>query len=182
MAVNDLQGPDVRLIERTPLRGDSQALAQILPALSPETWAFHIDYVWSPTARLQQWSDHAEEGPAEIGIVHTGYAVPDAGAIGDVSDSLGFSTTFSYVSEPGDLVQIGLELVKFFKRVPQNAPAVVSVDSISLMLQYASVDDVCRFVDRSQDIIAARDAVARYYFTPEAHDSETVERIRSRFS
>ncbi|SDX92417.1 DUF7504 family protein [Halobellus clavatus] len=182
MAQPELDGPDVDLVEREPLPNDPQAFPAILPPISHETRVLHLDYVCSPTTRLQQWRDSTATTPAKIGIVHTGYAVPDPHPVTDLSESADVSTDFTYVSEPGDLCQLGLELVKFFEASPAESPAVVCVDSLSVMLQYASVKDVCQFIAQCGACLDAHDAIARFKFKPAVHDDETVERIRARIS
>ena len=160
MAQPELDGPDVDLVEREPLPNDPQAFPAILPPISHETRVLHLDYVCSPTTRLQQWRDSTAPTPAKIGIVHTGYAVPDPHPVTDLSESADVSTDFTYVSEPGDLC----------------------VDSLSVMLQYASVKDVCQFIAQCGACLDAHDAIARFKFKPAVHDDETVERIRARIS
>ncbi|WP_147435629.1 hypothetical protein [Halobellus sp. Atlit-38R] len=153
---------------------------QTLPKLNPEARILHIDYVWAPKARLRYWDDELAEGPAEIGIVHTGYGLPDAQSIENYGESLGVKTTFTYVAQPGDLSRIGLELVKFLDRVSaEEAQVVVCVDSLSLMLQYASGDTVMNFLTELYNKLEYYDALGRIYFTPLAHSQQVVESIRA---
>ena len=178
----ELDDSNVDFVEREPLPDDAQAFPATLPPIPHETRVLHLDYVWSPTARLEQWRDSAATTPTEIEIVHTGYAVPDSEAVTDFGESADLATDLTYVSEPGNLSLLGLELVKFLEGSPAEEPAVVCVDSLSLMLRYASVDDVCQFVDQCCELMDAHEAITRFQFTPEAHDKETIERIQAQVS
>ena len=175
-------GPDIDLIEQETVSDPAETVISTLPSVPADAHVLHIDYVYSPQARLQQWYEGDSDRVSEVAIVHTGYAVDDAQTIERFGESTGLTTRFTYVENPGDLTQVGLQLTKSFDRTdPDSRPAVVCVDSLSLMLQYASVDAVSSFVTESLRLITEHEATARFTLKPAVHDPDTLERLRSLF-
>jgi hypothetical protein len=170
---------DVRIVERPVITSATDPVFSPPSSLEPDTHVLHLDCVFSPQARLQHWAETDVDRLAEVAIVHTGYAVDDATAVEAAGESLGIPTRFTYVGNPGDLSQVGLELVKFCDRTPTDDPTIVYVDSVSLLLQYSSVDAVVSFLERCLELFEQHDVSARLFLTPAVHDPETVKRLRS---
>lgn len=170
----------IELINREPITQNNHDLTDTLPDLPTTTCVLHIDYVYPPQARIQAWSEMESETPAEVGIIHTGYAVDDVQAIEQFGAEQNIQTSCTHITHPNDIEQIGLELVKYLsQKNTETDLMVVYFDSISLVLQYVSTKVVTKFIVECRNQIEDHDALGRFFFTPQAHNTDTVAQIQS---
>lgn len=172
---------DTRLVERGLYRQDDSAFIDSFPEPPRDTRVLHVDYIYSPSERLELWEKQNSDLIKEITFLCIGYNIKDGKTYTskEISSS---KITQTRISNPDDVQGIGIEITKFLTHTDDRTyPEIIFLDSISVMLQYVSLDTLVRFIQECLTTLDRCDAGGRFYFTPAAHDRETVNVIESLF-
>jgi hypothetical protein len=124
-----------------------------------------------------RWYDHWVEvlgdPPAAAAVVTT----PDSFA-GDPPDGVAVET----VSSPADATGIGMQVTKYLNDwQDDDAAVVVSLDSLTLVLQYVSVETLYRFLHVLTGRLDAVGATGLFFLDPTTQDETTVNTLKTLF-
>ena len=90
--------------------------------------------------------------------------------------------TMKVVDDPGDLTRLGITISNVLSSWQDNEQqTLVCFDSVSILLQYAELQRVFRFIHVLQGRLGNVGARTHYHLNPEAHDTQTEATIRSLF-
>ncbi|WP_144906537.1 MULTISPECIES: DUF7504 family protein [Halobellus] len=180
--MEDDSSNEIRLVERGQFRKDKSTVFTSLPQLPANTRVLHLDYLYPPHERLEQWQDQDDISIEEITILYAGYHQQQQGVVEKYGKSIGCETSFSHISNPKDIERAGLEITKFLDR--QNSeeyPTLITVDSLSVMLQYVSLNSVVQFTRHCISLFEQNETIGRFYISPQTHTEETNNTIQSLF-
>ena len=176
---------DIEELHRTDLTGASSVL--VLAPLSPwGTQAYvHalsarcltttnlavVTYTQPPELWLTDWERHADQYPAEIVFIHGG---PTAGEKSQL-DGVAIATERVSPAEPMEIISAVTRTMDTWK--DSDAQAVVSVQTLTVLLEYVDFDTAFRYLHVL--IHRIRGAGARGYFQmdPSIHEPETINTL-----
>lgn len=143
-----------------------------------------VSFTQSPTDRLDRWRAYAGgQTPAAVGIVAVDDRRPShpERPTGDLTLN-GAPIDVEFVSSPGNLTSIGIEVVGFLDAwANSQEPIAVCVHSLTPLLQYVDLKQAYKFLHVFTGRVTAAEAVAHYHMDPTAHDDQTVNTIKSLF-
>lgn len=91
-------------------------------------------------------------------------------------------TAVQVVDDPGDLTRLGITISNELSSWQDNHnQTLVCFDSVSILLQYAELQRVFRFIHVLQGRLGNIGARTHYHLNPEAHDSQTEATMQSLF-
>lgn len=161
----------VLLLEDGGSDATNRLCGELLAVEDPEsTRLLFVTFVDPPAARLDVWDAAADERPAEVaavgmeGIGPTGADGVDVRTIGD----------------PGNLTRLGVAITEALAEFEGDGP-VVCFHSLSVLLQYAPLEQVFQFLSVLNSHLDAADAVAHFHFDPATHDERTLATLRPLF-
>jgi len=126
-----------------------------------------VTLVDTPSSRLAVWDGTADERPAAtVAVAMAGNGVADAGEF-DVR-------TFS---DPANLTRLGVRITEALADLDGDRLA-VCFHSLSVLLQYAPVEQVFQFLSVLKAHLDAADAAAHFHLDPASHDERTVAALR----
>jgi hypothetical protein len=173
---------EIRLVERGQFRKNKSTESTSLPQLPANTRVLHLDYLYPPQERLEQWQDQDDESIDEITILYAGYRQQQSEAVEKYGKSIGYETSFSHISNPKNIERAGLEITKFLDREDSGEyPTLITVDSLSVMLQYVSLNSVVQFTRHCIYLFEQNETIGRFYISPQTHTEETNNTIQSLF-
>ncbi len=82
---------------------------------------------------------------------------------------------------PGDLTGIGIQSSEFLTRWRDEEGPTVVFDSLTVLLQYTSVDTAFQFLHVFTSRVRDADGRGYYYLNPTAHDDKTVATLKQLF-
>ncbi|MFB6281147.1 MAG: hypothetical protein ABEH40_03915 [Haloferacaceae archaeon] len=137
-----------------------------------ETRLLFVTLVDSPEKRMRAWDAAADRRPAEA------VAVGMAGARNgpDGPDGVDVRT----VSDPANLTRLGVVITGALADLDGEGPS-VCFHSLSVLLQYAPVEQVFRFLSVLNTHLDAAGAAAHFHFDPSIHDDRTLATLRPLF-
>lgn len=141
-----------------------------------------VSYTKSPDAQLRRWRAHAEQRPANLGIVSVEDSTRSAAAAsagGDATGPEGREGPIETVSNPNDLTGLGIRITEFLDRWDDDQPMVVCFDSLTALLQYVDLETAYEFLHIITGRLAAIGARSHFHMDPGAHDDRTVESVVS---
>ena len=168
---------------------DSEARASyygtLLPAEPSDLRVLAIEYTRGPDGWLDDWRTHVGEPPAETAIVSVNDGTRSAAATGvgsTVYEGDGTGRAISVVESPDDLTGLGITIGGHLKRWGEDiGPAVVTLDSLTVLLQYVDLKRAFRFLHVVVNRVEGAGAVGHYHMDPAAHDERTVATLASVF-
>lgn len=166
--------PDsVLLLEDAQSGAADRLCGELLTVAAPdETGLLIVSLVQSPGARLAVWDDAAAERPAKTVVVTV------ANGVGDAAD--GTAIDVRMLPDPSNLTRLGVTLTESLAALEGTRP-VVCFHSLTVLLQYADLKRVFRFLSVLQSHLKAADARAHFHLNPGSHDGQTVATLRHLF-
>lgn len=139
----------------------------------------HVLYVESPVARYEVVEEALPHHPAETAVVTVGSAGPVAGRGPEPPHN---DYHVESVPDPGDLTGLGMALQDCLRAWQGDRYDVgLCFDSLSILLQYADIERVYRFLHVLTRRLETVDASAHFHLDPAAHDERTVARLSALF-
>ena len=134
-----------------------------LPVDPSERTVLAVEYSRSPGQYLAEWERHRGAVPERCGIVDVGEpgATADAGSVGGAK--------VARIESPGDLTGIGMKVGDFLDTYG-GADTVLTLDSLTVLLQYVGLERAFRFLNTIASQVRQVGAVAHYHADPNAHD------------
>jgi len=143
----------------------------------------HVDYVRSPEWRLRQWSSADRPQLERLGILRVGWRGNAVRPVERLGSTLDVDVDVRTVEEPGNLTGVGLRLIQLLERLADGpGSTVVCVHSLSVMLQFVSLARLAKFIPACNEQFERFGARGHFHLDPDAHDDETVERLRGCFT
>ena len=104
-------------------------------------------------------------------------------AVGPAADGVGSreSAAVRAVPDPADLTGVGMAATEWTRGRDPDRPAVVCVDSLSTILQYADAERAFRFLHALLGQFRTAGVDAHVHMDPAAHDDRTVGQFRQLF-
>jgi len=161
---------------------DGRNCAELLrPGATAETNVLWVSYTKSPDQQLRRWREHADDRPAEMGMVSVEDSTRSVAADSGGGASLpGPDAPVETVTSPNDLTGLGIRITEYLSDWEENDNrTVVCFDSLTALLQYVELDTAYEFLHIITGRMASMDAFAHFHMDPEAHDEQTVEIITS---
>lgn len=174
---SDLSGGTNILCLTPSLGGRGQCLEALLPSTPAITNALTITYTRSTEQVISEWRDRVADLPACFGVIDIGGTARSQAASPAVAESYSVAT-----ESPRDLTGLGITVSQYLEEWSGNGnQTVVCFDSLTALLQYASVDRVFRFLHVFTRRVQVVDAVAHYHLDPDAHATEDMAALKSLF-
>ncbi|WP_435183840.1 DUF7504 family protein [Halobellus sp. EA9] len=129
-----------------------------------------VDFSTPPSGWYDEWTDVVDGGPANAAVITT----PDLADADDASEAVSVET----VASPSNLTGVG---VKFTPYLNEWSHPVVTVESLTVLLQYAGPQIVYRFLHVLTSRLRAADACGQFFFDSTAQDDQTVELLKTLF-
>ena len=167
------------------LDGDARAsyYDTFLPAAPADLRVLAVEYTRGPDGWLGEWRRHVGNSPAETAIVsvNDGTRSASAGVDPTVYQGDGTGCAVSVVESPDDLTGLGITVGGHLKRWEDAGPTLVTVDSLTVLLQYVDLKRAFRFLHVLVNRVKAAGAAGHYHMDPAAHDEQTVATLASVF-
>lgn len=164
-------------------RGEESCLHFFGSGSLAETNVLFVSLTRSADDRLELLRRHAEGFPANVGIVtatdqFTAATTTSGSEEGDGSGGVSVRT----VSDPSDLPKLGVTISRLVNDwEDEGRETIVCFHSLSVLLQYADLQRVFRFLHILKDRLASVDATTHYHMDSMAHDQQTVATLRQLF-
>lgn len=177
---DELEGVNNTLLLAPSFVGDEEGtcIDLLRPGSAAAQNVLLVSYTKSPDAQLRRWQTHADQQPANLGIVSVEDSTRSVAAANS-GDALGPAGPVETVSNPNDLTGLGIRITEFLTRWGDDHRTVVCVDSLTAMLQYVDLETAYEFLHIVTGRFAALDAQAHFHMDPGAHDEQTVESVLS---
>jgi hypothetical protein len=155
----------------------------LLPVDPTDLRVLAVEYTRGPDGWLDEWREHVGRPPAETAIVSVDDGTRSTAAVGPtVYEGDGTGTAVSVVESPDDLTGLGITVGGHLERWESDpGPTLVTMDSLTVLLQYVDVKRVFRFLHVLVNRVKRADAVGHYHMDPAAHDEQTVATLASVF-
>lgn len=166
------------LVEAPSLSGerDQHCLDSLAAGPLDQLDVLRVTYSGDPTALIEQWREAVGALPARTGIVVVGGSPNVAGE--GVSDIGNVAVT---TANPNDLTGLGMRLNSYINDVDPDHQLVVCVDSLTELLQFVDVQAAFKFLHMFTGQLREADAIAHFHIDPEAHEPQTVSRLKPAF-
>lgn len=143
-----------------------------------------LSFTRSPSECWTEWHRHAEASPADAVVVDVDSSTQSLSTETNDEFERDPTLTIEKVPTPTDMTKIGTRLTEHLTTWAEESPdrqSVVCLDSMTVLLQYTSVEQTYRFLDAVTDKVAATDAIGHYHMDPSAADRETVRTLLGAF-
>lgn len=158
-----------------------QSLYEVLSGSPPsETNLLVISYQNAPDDWIADWQTHVGTAPADFGFIHVGEttrsaAAPTAGT--SIEASPQFVTA---IGDPTDLTGLGIQISQYLEQwAGTDRQITVYFDSLTVLLQFAELDRIYRFLHVLAGRIKSVEGHAYYRLDPDAHDPQTISTIQN---
>ncbi|WP_449271828.1 DUF7504 family protein [Haloplanus rallus] len=137
----------------------------------------------SPVRWLDDW-----EAMPDTDIDRATFVVDDATSwvAGDPRDRLDAAASpdtdvrVRTLASPGNLTDVGVTLTEVLERQPAG-PTLLCFQSLTVLLQYAPLDEVYQFLHTLETHVERTDTAAHFHLHEGAHDEEAVDTLRPVF-
>lgn len=182
----------VRLQTGSPMDDDQTArcIDQLTPNRPAETAVLAVTLTDSPDSWLRRYRQRSDALPSRIGLIVAGGHARSTSAVGG-SDGWRLPPTESIsvtmVDDPGDLTAIGIKINEFLEQWDLEANTAddprlkVCFDSLTVLLQYADVERVFRFLHVLSSRLAEENVQAHFHLDPSTQDEQTLKLLGSLF-
>lgn len=153
--------------------GSDSTCKRLLVGDSGPVHLLGICFSTPPTRWYDGWTDLLGEPPAAAAVVTTPDSFGD-----DTPDGVAVET----VSSPADVTGIGMRATKYLDGwAEDDATVVVSLDSLTLVLQYVSLETLYRFLHVLTGRLDAVGAKGLFFLDPSTQDAKTVNTLKTLF-
>lgn len=126
-----------------------------------------------PSARIEEFRDHADESPAHSAVI----TVSEGGTALD-SSSLPYDPRVEVVTNPNDLTGLGIAITECLREWEDDAhPTQVCFDSLTSLLQYVEFQTAYEFLHVVSGRTYEMGATIHVHLDPGAHDERTIESV-----
>jgi len=152
----------------------------LTPDGSTDVHALSVLFTQSPGDHVDAWQRIAGAYPTRMRIVAVDAdARSDRAAEAADADA---ERAVERVGSPHNLTRLGIRVADCLDEwAGATETVVVCFQSLTTLLQYVDVESAVAFLDVVAERCAATDAVAHYHLDPQAHDDETIDRLRELF-
>jgi len=152
---------------------------ELLAAAPPETLdVLRVTYSRDVDELVDEWLDAHGALPARTGIVRVGDGATLTGADPEAADLDGVAVT---TANPNDVTGLGMRLNNYLGDHDPDLQLVVCFDSLTQLLQFTDVESAFKFVHMFTGQLRDIGAVAHFHMDPDAHDTQTVSRLKPAF-
>lgn len=139
-----------------------------------------VAYDTTPDRTLEAWRSHAGGTPTRCTIVDVGNGGPVDDPVDAGPKNAAGPVAIEAVDRPDDLTGLAIRIGEYL-RERGNEETIVTFDTLTVLLQYVSLERAFRFLHVLVDRIRQAGASAYYRLDPAAHDERTIATIRSLF-
>jgi hypothetical protein len=142
-----------------------------------------ITYTRSPDEKLANWREYGTAAfPPRMGVVVVGDQTRATTTADSGIPTQAGGPVIRTIGDPTDLTGLSIELNQFFDNwATGEGRFTICFDSLTPLLVYVSVDRAYHFLHTLTTRVEALDVTAHYHIDPEAHDTQTVNRLTSLF-
>jgi len=159
--------------------GKRDACGDLLAVDAPERLdVLRITYSRDADELVSEWRRAYGDLPARTGIVRVGDQASLTGRDPDAADVEGVAVT---TANPNDVTGLGMRLNNYLSDHDPDLQLVVCFDSLTQMLQFTDVQSAFKFVHMFTGQLREVDAIAHFHMDPNAHDPQTVSRLKPAF-
>mgnify|MGYP000746004748 CR=1 FL=1 len=135
----------------------------------------------SPDDWLDEWERTVgQERPAKTCVVTAGDQTRATAADATPGSPLSGTVTVKTVSNASDLTGLGMRVSEQLSGWTDDGNrTVVDFDSLTTLLEYASRENVFKFIHVLKGRIESTNAVAHYHMDPAAHDDQEISTFKS---
>jgi len=145
----------------------------LLPVDPTERDVLAVQYSGTPGEYLAEWERHRGAVPNRCGIVDVAESGSATGAASD-------RATVARIESPSDLTGIGMKVGSYLDS--HGGPdTVVTVDSLTVLLQYVDLERAFRFLHTIASQVRDVGALAHYHVDPNAHDDQVLATLSQLF-
>ena len=150
-----------------------QAVYEVLDEPPPSaTNLLVISYRNGPDEWIRDWQANVGTIPADFGFIHVGEIARSAAAPTASTPSESSPHFVTAIGDPTDLTSLGIQISQYLEQwAGTNNQIIVYFDSLTVLLQFAELNRVYRFLHVLTGRIKSVDGRAYYRLDPEAHDS-----------
>jgi hypothetical protein len=140
-----------------------------------------VVYHRTPDRLVDEWEQHVGHQPANTVIVGVDDRVQSGTlANGGPDDETGGLTVLA--ANPNDLTGLGMELNNALTELSKTDNDVyVCFDSVTALLQFVDTESAYKFLHMFTGQLHKVDARAHFHMDPEAHETQTVSRLKTTF-
>lgn len=147
------------------------------------TNAMMVTYTKTPDSCAQEWADYVGKRPANMKILSVGDTTRSA-ATQSVSNTAHTAKPglVETIANPGDLTGLGIkvsEQLELWKDTGNRSA--ICFHSLTPLLQYVDLQTAFKFLHVFTGRIANIDGVAHFHIDPDAHDTQTINTLKSLF-
>lgn len=175
-ASTDLAGAaNVLVLAPSLADGVRESYYETLLSVDPATRdVLAVQYKGTPQAYLEEWDRFRGGVPHRCGIVCVD------GSTSRDGDGIGDRCAVTHVESPADLTGVGMKVSRYLDE-HGGRDTVVTVDSLTVVLQYVAVERAFRFLNTIATQVREVGAVAHYRADPNAHDDQVLATLASLF-
>jgi hypothetical protein len=179
MGIDPAPGTNV-LVLAGALSDEKRAHCGDLLSVAPagELDVLRVSYAQSADELVEKWRDRHGDLPARTGVVCVGDQASLTDGDPAVADLDGVAVT---TANPNDITGLGMRLNNYLGDHDPDTRLVVCFDSLTQMLQFADIRSVFKFVHMFTGQLREVDAVAHFHMDPDAHDQQTISRLKPAF-
>lgn len=161
---------------------DDHACAELSIVASPEeTAAVWVTYAQSLTDRLAVWNTHVnDDPPVQTGFIDAGSSQqsPESPPRGSLAVN---GLSVESVSPP-DLTGLGIAINEYASQWNDDSlQLTLCFHSLSMLLQYVSLQHAFRFLHSTTALLRSADAAAHFHMDPTVHDDQTLNTTKMLF-
>lgn len=151
--------------------GERATCSDLLTGGDPaSTCVLWVTFRRDAVACVEDWTANADAAPQNGAVI----------TVGDTGETVDADwATVETISSASDLTGLGIEIGEFLSA--WEGDLVVCFDSLTAMLQYVDVETAYEFLHAITGQLYAADARAHFHIDPTAHDTQTVDSIKSLF-
>ncbi|MFB6196105.1 MAG: hypothetical protein ABEI80_08025 [Haloplanus sp.] len=144
-----------------------------------------VAFATSPVRWIDQWHDSADDAPERVTVVVSERASWAAGHPRDRLEPALPSDTdvrVETVGSPDNFTDLGVTLTETLESYEErDDPPILCFQSLTLLLEYAALDQVCQFLHTLVGHIDQFGAAGHFHLHEHAHEERTVEKLRGLF-
>jgi hypothetical protein len=141
------------------------------------TKVVHVLYMESADERYRAVGRHCGHHPEESAVV----AVGSGGVVGRRGPDPPGEYHVTTLADAADLTGLGMTLNECLSGWDEPAEVTLCFDSLSILLQYATVERVFRFLHMLTGTLRDQGATGHFHVDPAAHDESDLAQIRQVF-
>lgn len=161
-----------------PSAGEGTCLDLVAPEDPRETHFVAVSFTTSVDELIDEWDRHLEAPPAGAAVVTLDAMAPGPDAEPTAGSTLsGDALAVETVPDPSNLTRLGVAITEFLSDCDDAETLHLCLSSLTVLLQYAGVEQVSQFLHALSGQVVDHDAVAYAPIDPGAHDERTLRTL-----